>query len=116
VAVLNHFIDLGERHSLDNFAPSFASLGSDDFLEGFRKVVTVIAENYGQWQTQLSGLKGLEARYQPRFNLNDSRKQLRDLYVSNAFQKARWGAIRRLVEYGAKRVCEDSGAATGLCT
>ena len=87
VAVLNHFIDLGERHSLDGLAPSFASLGCDEFLEGFRKVVTVIAEHYGQWQTQLSGLKGLEARYQPRFNQNDSRKQLRDLYVSNAFQK-----------------------------
>lgn len=83
---LDHLLMEEGRHSLDNRHPSVASQYSKAFVEGFRCSVSAISQHSQQWCDYLKSMAGCEVRYQPRWNLNEARKQFRDLHVARELQ------------------------------
>lgn len=83
---LDHLLMEKGRHSLDGRHPSVASRYGRAFVEGFKGSVSAISEHSEQWFDYLKSMAGFEVRYQPRWNLNDARKQFRDLHVARELQ------------------------------
>ncbi|MGI9279300.1 MAG: DUF4135 domain-containing protein [Endozoicomonas sp.] len=84
---LDHMLMDNGRHSLDGRQPPVAALYSTAFIEGFQQSVSLISENAEHWNDCLKSMMGCEVRYQPRWNLNEARKQFRDLHVARALQE-----------------------------
>ncbi|WP_252176094.1 DUF4135 domain-containing protein [Endozoicomonas sp. 4G] len=85
-AFLDHLLMEKGRHSLDGAHPSVASQYGKAFVEGFRSSVSAISQHSEQWCDYLESMAGFEVRYQPCWNLNDARKQFRDLHVARELQ------------------------------
>ena len=82
----NNLLSVGKRHSLDGIHPTVSGMYLTELMEGFERLLDVVAGHQDEWMDLLHQAAGLGLRYQPQLNLNDARKQLRDLYVSPVFQ------------------------------
>lgn len=104
IPVADHLLKQGERHSLDGIKPNLSGLHAKALLEGFERVLEAVASHSDEWAALLQQMAGLEVRYHPLFNLNSVRKQLRDLYTSDVFQKMPDERIHHYFSRLARRV------------
>ena len=86
LSATNNLLTVGDRHSLDGLQPHLSETYIPELMEGFERFLTETTAHRSEWVSLVEQTAGLELRYQPQLNLNDARKQLRDLYVSPVFQ------------------------------
>ena len=84
--VAGHLLQVSGVSVLDAEGQNLASQYTSSLLTGFRKVLDVIGAHSLQWRTELDRMSGFAVRYQPLLNVNELRKQLRDISVSAPLQ------------------------------
>ena len=96
LSATNNLLSAGDRHSLDGLQPHLSETYLPEMMEGMERILAVVTAHRDEWVSLLEQTTAMELRYQPQLNLNDARKQLRDLHVSPVFQEF---PDERLVNY-----------------
>ena len=102
-AVTGHLLQVSGLSVLEEEGQQLAAQYLDDLLTGFRDILNVIGANAAQWQKSLQQTTDFAIRYQPFLNLNDLRKQLRDIYVSAPLQGLGQERLQQYVRRAVKR-------------
>ncbi|MGI9276953.1 MAG: glycosyltransferase [Endozoicomonas sp.] len=104
LSATNNLLTVGGRHSLDGVQPHLSETCLPEMMEGMGRLLTEVAAHRDVWVTLVEQAADLELRYQPQLNLNDARKQLRDLHVSPVFQEFPDERLERYFQRLARRI------------
>lgn len=102
--VLEHVLQIKGQHIFDGRGSVCTANYVSDLSEGFAEVVEVIMSHRDEWQLKLSRLGSVEVRHLPSFNINEMRKQFRDVYTAPALQRLSDSRLRQYVERLVKRL------------
>ncbi|WP_419536005.1 DUF4135 domain-containing protein [Endozoicomonas sp.] len=104
--VLNNWIRIGQRHSLDDVQPCLGRHYDNEVEKGIVSVFTAVITHHDEWCELLNACKGMPVCYLQRYDRQFLWKQMVDLWTFDGFQEFSGQRLRNYFTRTIRRLCQ----------